>query len=91
MAIAVTFPTDNLLEPHPEGTQKKPLLVIGAAPAGKAVQIGIFFSRERPTTLERRLLQVGTPIYHWDMLGGEAVWLVARETNFDLSSIPTPE
>lgn len=87
LAVTVTFPTNYLHLPAPEGSAKKPLLIFEAR-TGKAAQFGFFFSREEPATLEPKFLAIGKPIFHWGMPNGEAVWLVAREADFDPAVIP---
>jgi hypothetical protein len=88
LAVLLCFPTDYLLLPAPAGSAKKPVLIFEAARSGKATQIGFFFSRESAVTLEQKFLKIGKPILHWDLPNGEAIWLVARESDFDATVIP---
>jgi hypothetical protein len=88
LAVSVCFPTDYLRMPPPKGSAKKPILIFEAAPPRKAVQCGFFFSREGASTLESKFLEIGKPIFSWDLPNGESVWLVATEADFDASVLP---
>jgi hypothetical protein len=87
-AASIIFPTEFLKLPEPRGTAKKPLIIFGAAPQGKAVEIGFFYSREDSTTLEPKFFNIGYPIVCTTLDNGETITVVARETNFDRSTLP---
>jgi hypothetical protein len=88
---SIIFPTEFLKLPEPQGTPKKPLIIFGAAPSGKAVEIGFFYSREAPATLESKLLQIGHPIVCTTLDNGEMITVVARETDFDRTTLPSQD
>jgi hypothetical protein len=88
---SIIFPTEFLKLPEPQGTPKKPLIVFGAAPPGKAVEIGFFYSREAPATLEPKLLQIGHPIVCTTLDNGEMITVVAREADFDRAVLPSQD
>jgi hypothetical protein len=91
MVAVLVFPTDFLRLDAPEGTGKKPLLILESAQAGKATEIGFFFSREPSATLEPKFLQIGKPIFMTDLANGEVVWMVPREADFDASKLASAE
>jgi hypothetical protein len=88
LAVLLCFPTDYLRSPAPDGSTRKPVLIFEAARPSKAIQLGFFFSCEDATTLEPKFLEIGKPIFHWGLPNGEAVWLVARESDFDATVVP---
>ncbi len=89
--VSLVFPTDYLRLPPPESTYKKPMLFVDAAPPGKAVEFGFFFSREPQVTAEPKFIQIGVPLVHASLDNGETVWVVARETEFDRAIIPSED
>jgi hypothetical protein len=92
LAVALVFPTDNLhLDDPAWKDSSKPLLLFESAASGKAVELGFFYSREAKETLEPRLMEIGKPLFYTDLDNGEFVWLVAREADFDSTSIPMGE
>jgi hypothetical protein len=88
---SIIFPIEFLKLPEPQGTQKKPLIIFGAASPDKAVEIGFFYSREAPTTLEPKLLQIGHPIVCTTLDNGEMITVVAKEADCDRAVLPSQE
>jgi hypothetical protein len=89
--VSLIFPTDYLRLPLPEASYKKPVLIIQAAPPGKAIEVGFFSSREADVTLELKFLQTGKPLCRTTLENGETLWLVIREREFDRAVIPSEE
>ena len=89
--VSLIFPTDYLRLPLPEASYKKPVLIIEAAPPGKAIEFAFFFSREAEATVEPKFLRVGRPLVRTILDNGETVWVVAREMGFDQRAIPSEE
>jgi hypothetical protein len=75
----------------PTVTKKEPFVFLDAAPQGKAVEIGFFYSRETMATLEPKLLAFGTPLFWTDLNNGDIVWMVGREADFVTTALPSPE
>jgi len=69
------------------GTPKKKLFGIRAAPEGKMIEFGFFFSREPMDVLEQMLSQVGLPMVHMAMPNGDAVSVVSRLTELNEESL----
>jgi hypothetical protein len=89
---SILFPTDYLkLTEEPKGTHKKPLFIFDAAPAGQAVEMGFFYSREDQAAMEERYLRIGHPIVCTTLESGEHVTAIARITEFDRSLLPSQE
>jgi hypothetical protein len=88
---SIIFPTEFLKLPEPQSTPKKPLIIFGAAPPGKAIEIGFFYSREAPATLEPKLLQIGHPIVCTTLDNGEMITVVGREADFDSAVLPSQD
>jgi hypothetical protein len=88
---SIIFPTEFLKLPEPQGTPKKPLIIFGAAPPGKAVEIGFFYSREAAATLEPKLLQIGYPIVCTTLDNGEMITVVGRVSDFDRAVLPSQD
>jgi hypothetical protein len=88
--VSVIFPTDYLCLPAPEG-RSTPILRFKAAPPGKAIEFGFFFSREAEATIEGKFIQIGTPLVRTTLDNGETVSIVAREMEFDRTAIPSGE
>jgi hypothetical protein len=86
---SIIFPTEFLKLPEPQGTAKKPLIIFRAAPQGKAVEIGFFYSREEPATLEPKLLKIGRPVVCTKLKNAETITVVAREADFDRTVLPS--
>jgi len=89
--VTVVFPTDYLKLPKPQGTVKKPLLIFDAAPAGKAVEVGFFYSREEQWTLEAKFSRIGKAVICTTLDNGDTVSLVTRITDFDRSVLPSQD
>lgn len=87
--LSLIFPTDFLRLQEPTYNRKKPVLIMEAAPAGSAVQVGFFYSKENGKPMEEKLLQVGHPLFYFALKNGETVWLVAKAIPFDSSSLPS--
>jgi hypothetical protein len=92
LAVVLVFPTDYLhLDDPAWNDNSKPLLLFEPVAPGKAVEVGFFYSREAKETLEPRFMEIGKPLFYTDLDNGEFVWLVAREADFDPTSIPTAD
>jgi hypothetical protein len=89
--VSLIFPTDYLRLPSPDLVPGKPIMPVEAAPPGKAIEFGFFFSREADVSVTPKFLQIGTPLLLTRLLNGETVWIVARETEFDRAAIPSEE
>jgi hypothetical protein len=89
--VSLIFPTDYLCLPQPEASYKKPVLIVEAARPGKAIEFAFFFSREAEATVEAKFLRIGQPLVRTTLDNCEAVWVVARETEFDQAEIPSEE
>ena len=63
LVVGLVFPTDFLHLDAPTATAEKPFVFLQAAPQGKAVEIGFFYSREPVNTLEPKLLEFGIPLF----------------------------
>ena len=90
-AVSLIFPTDYLRLPAPGASYRKPVLIIDAAPPGKAIEFGFFFSREPQATAMPKFLQIGMPLVRTTLDNGEVVWVVVREIEFDRADIPSEE
>ena len=60
--VSLIFPTDYLRLPLLEASYKKPVLIIDAAPPGKAIEVAFFFSREAEATVEQKFLRIGQAV-----------------------------
>jgi hypothetical protein len=89
--VSLIFPTDYLRLPAPESTFKEPLLFVDAAPPGKAVEFGVFFSRGPQIRAEPKFIQIGVPLVYASLDNGDTVWVVAWETEFDRAVIPSAD
>jgi hypothetical protein len=87
--VSVIFPSDYLVLSEPAGTYRKPLIILGEAPLGKAIEIGFFFSTEEMSALEPRFLAIGKPLLSTKLDNGKSVSVVARVIDFDRSALPT--
>src|SRR5689334_19070976 len=72
--VSLIFPTDHHRLPAPGAKYRKPVLIIDAAPPGKAIEVGFFFSREPQATVEAKFLQIGMPLVRTTLDNGETVW-----------------
>jgi hypothetical protein len=87
--VSIIFPTEFLKSPNePQGTPKKPLIIFGAAPPGKAVEIGFFYSREDSATLGPKLLEIGQPIICTQLDDREMITVVARVADLIAACCP---
>jgi len=68
------------------GTPKKKVFGIGAAPEGKMIEFGFFFSQEPVDVSEQRLSHIGLPMVRVSMPNGDAVSVVARMTDLNEES-----
>lgn len=71
------------------GTPKKKLFGIKAAPEGKMIEFGFFFSREPMDRTEQMLGRFAWPIVRFEMPDGEAVSVAARMTELNEESLAT--
>jgi hypothetical protein len=91
LVVGLVFPTDFLHLDAPTTTASEPFAFLQAAPQGKAVEIGFFYSREPVNTLEPKLLEFGIPLFWTDLDNGDIVWMVGREADFDATALPSVE
>lgn len=84
LALSIFFPSDYLRGPALKGAPKKPIFVIESAPAGHAIEIGLFYSREDPEQVRAKLQRIGTPLTRSGLPNGDSIWLVARSMPFVL-------
>ena len=91
LVVGLVFPTDFLHLDAPAATEKEPFVFLQAAPQGKAVEVGFFYSREPVNTLEPKLKEFGIPLFWTDLANGDMVWMVGRETDFDATALPPDE
>jgi hypothetical protein len=89
--MSAIFPSDHLVLPEPTATYRKPLLIFGDPPAGRAIEFGFFVSRENLFAMEERFLRIGKPIVGSLLDDGNTVTVVVRETDFDPSVLPPQE
>lgn len=88
---SIVFPSDFLVQAkRPEGTYRKPLIIFGDVPPGKAFEFGFFYSREGIDDLRDRFLSVGKPLCSSKLADGTTVSLVSRVIDFDRSALPPP-
>lgn len=83
LVARLVFPTAFLNSQAYEPNLKKQVVFIMPAPDTQAVEFGIFYSKEHPSTLEEKLLKVSTPMFFITLPNGQYVSLVSRYTNFD--------
>jgi hypothetical protein len=89
---SVIFPTDDLsLTEEPISKHKKPLIIFDAAPPGRAVEFGFFYSLEDDAAMEERYARIGKSIVCTTLDSGEYVTVVARITEFDKACLPSQE
>jgi hypothetical protein len=81
--FSLLFPTDFFTGPKLTGSPGKLLTLFSAAPAGHALEFGLFYSLEDPKLLSERLAKVGTPLLSVSLPGGEHVSIVVRNQKFD--------
>lgn len=83
-ALTLAFPTDYLLARRPAtmGTETKPVIALPPAPAGQALEVGLFYSREEPASLEEKLASAGLPLGYNSLPSGEIVSIVLRNAPF---------
>jgi hypothetical protein len=86
LVVRLIFPTNHFHGQHPVGKPNKKVVIFEAG-AGKAVEIGFFYSRESTETLERKFKKIGKPIFQTELANGESVSMVAREADFDPSGL----
>jgi hypothetical protein len=89
--VVLVFPTDYLRLAEPEATYKKPMVFLEPAGAGKALEVGFFYSRESAASLEPKFLAIGKPLFYTDLDNGDVVWMVVREVEFDATTLPSSE
>jgi hypothetical protein len=88
---SVIFPSDHMVQSQPTGSYRKPLIIFGDAPLGKAFDFGFFFSREDSKALEDRFLRIGQPLCSTKLADGTTVSLVSRLIDFDPSVLPNQQ
>jgi hypothetical protein len=88
-AASVFFPTDFLRSTGEMQRSHKLKFSLPMAPAGQAIEVGFFYSRETPASLEDRFIaQQATPLLYMSLPSGEFVSVVARPVLFDPKQIP---
>ena len=87
--VSLIFPSDHMVQDEPKGTARKPLIIFGDAPLGKAFEFGFFYSLEEMNTLEEQFSKVGKPLCSTKLADGTTVSIVARLIDFDRSFLPT--
>ncbi|MBY0569497.1 MAG: hypothetical protein K2P70_19465 [Hyphomonadaceae bacterium] len=82
--FTLVFPTDYLRgrQPLAEGQKGKPVFWWEPAPAGQAIEVGFFFSNEKPETLEAKLAKLGMPFGYSELPNGEYLSLICRVAPF---------
>ena len=87
-AASVFFPTDFLRSTGEMQRSHKLKFSLPMAPAGQAIEVGFFYSREAPESLEDRFIaRLATPILYMNLPSGEFVSAVARPVLFDPKQI----
>jgi len=90
-ALGVIFPTGYMRGEEPKFSLKKPTWGFQAAPAGRAVEIAFYYSRENPDVLERVFGKIGVPIFCATFDSGERMLVVAQQRDFDPACLPTSD
>jgi hypothetical protein len=91
LVVGLVFPTDFLHLDAPTATAEKPFVFLQAAPRGKAVEIGFFYSHEPVNIVEPKLLEFGIPLFWTELDNGDTVWMVGREADFDATALPSAD
>lgn len=82
--LSILFPTDYLGRATQPENDGKPKFGLTAAPAGYAVEAGLFISRQGPDVMEQAFVRMGgLPLTCTDLPNGEFVSLVVRQRPFD--------
>jgi hypothetical protein len=84
---SVIFPTDYLTADAPKSTKQKPIFIF-EAPAGRAVEVGFFYSQEGVAALEPKFSSIGIPCVCTTLDNGHSVSTVVRVRDFDPSVLP---
>jgi hypothetical protein len=90
LAVILIFPTNYMTLDAPVLPPRK-VLLLNAAPPGRAMEVGFFYSREPVATLEPKFLETGTPVFWNHLDNGESVWIVMREAPFDPAVLPSTD
>jgi hypothetical protein len=90
LAVVLVFPTNYMTLDAPVLPHRK-LLLFEAAPPGRAMEVGFFYSREPAATLEQTFLKIGKPLLWTHLDNGESVWIVVREAPFDPAVLPSTD
>lgn len=86
---SIMFPTDFLGGTIPPFKSGRKRIALPLAAPGQAIEIGVFYSLEDPSTIRTEINKAGgTFIGHMSLPGGENVAVVARETPFEAQAIP---
>jgi hypothetical protein len=87
--LSLIFPTDHLRLEEPKSSQKKPVMIFEPPPAGQAVQMGFFYSRQTGPAMEASFLNIGAhPLFTFDLRNGDTVWMAAKQIPFDRKVLP---
>jgi hypothetical protein len=86
---SIMFPTGFLCGTIPPFKPGQKRIALPLAPPGHAIEIGIFYSREDPSTVKAGLSSAGgKSIGYMSLPGGEHVIVAAREVPFEAAAIP---
>ena len=90
LAASVILPADYCHGDPLSDRARKNTLVLDIED-GSQLEVGVFLSRERPSTLASKLVTVGKPFFPVLLDNGMYVWLVFRAKPFDRAILLTPE
>jgi len=84
---SVLFPTDYLTADAPKSTKQKPIFIF-EAPAGRAVEVGFFYSLEGVAALEPKFSKIGVPCICTTLDNCHSVLTVVRVRDFAPNVLP---
>jgi hypothetical protein len=87
-AASLILPADYCRAELPSDSSRKKTLVLGNED-GCCAEIGVFLSREHPTTLEAKLMAIGKPMFVVTLENKMHVSLIARSRRFDRTCLPS--
>jgi hypothetical protein len=86
---SIMFPTDFLGGTIPPFESGRKRIALPLAPPRHAIEIGVFYSLEDPSTIRTEMNNAGgTFIGHMSLPSGENVAVAAREVPFEVAAIP---
>ncbi len=86
-AATVIFPTDMLRGRIVPPASSRETTLIEPAPAGSAVEIGLFYFREPQTVVEKRLEGAALPLFYSILDNGDGVVIAVRSARFDATNV----